>query len=599
MTTTRRLRNMLAAATAMATLVAAAPAQRGGFGGGGNGGGGGSFGRSMMQRFQQNSGNGSGRRSSGRNYDSSQFQNQKPFDSSGQWSDQVKSQFERGSQGGKSKGSNSPGSNSKNGSGKLPDLSKLGDKMQGGRGQGDRGPGQGKLEQQFKDLSGRFKNGAENGNRSRNIDSILDRVGGNGAGGGSTLGDALRGNLGSDRHRDSFQSRLKNGSFDKMFSGELTKRVNWNEQLKFAGQGDVARRLDLKSQLLQQGGWTNSKFKGQLGSGYVNQCSKVAYCGPGWYPNQCYYPKWGGWVSWCWNYSCNPYWDPRPWYCRPICYRPCVDWVYCDYPVWDPLPVTSCGTWIDVAAATSGAPDLQLQAVRFVDPGHPERNEGPRFRVWVHNASTAPITEPFNVMLLAANSDKLEKDLPQAGVTVSSMKADEVQALDIRLPVEANLLGPEKDDQATPFSTLHVVVDSHQDVEESSEKNNGAALARTEIDPIDPYVLSSDVEDQEVADGSTVILAGEGLGPEPGQVVVQLRSPGDESDAGKVEVEAEITGWCDQGVQVTLPPLPVAIDTHADVVVIRGDGAMANPLSMKIVPQQAAATMDAPRVALR
>lgn len=635
MATTRFATRCLAAAAAMAALVAAAPAQKF-FGGNGGGGGGGGFGRAMIQRgqsgmsrnqsgnssrsfnarrfnsqmspnFQQGSPSGNSSQSSGPSFDASKVRDRfqsggspnfgtKSGSSSGPsqnssgakgLGDQVKSRLQNATPG--------SGQGSKLGAGKLPDLGRVRGPIDGNS------SGKANLDQRFKDLSGQFNRGSKGDadGKSRGLDSILDRVGaGQGKSPGSSgLTDALRGATGREMHQDSFQQRLKRGGLDKMFGGDLTKRVDWTKQLQFAGQGDVARRLDLKSQLLSGGGWSGSKYKGIVTANYNKNCSQVAYCGPGWYPNRCYYPTWSPWVSWCWNYSCDPYWDPRPWYCRPIYYRPCVQWVYCDYPVWDPLPVGGCGTWVDVAPAASAAVDLQLQAVRFVDPGHPERNEGPRFRVWVHNASTAPITEPFNVVLLAANGEKLDKNLPQAGVTVSAMKPDEVQAIDIRLPAEVNTMGANEQGEAVPFTMLHVVVDSHQQIDETSETNNGQALARTEIDPIDPYVLSSDAKENQVVDGATIILAGEGLGPEPGQVVVHLTTPGREED--KVEVEAEITGWCDQGVQVLLPPLPLAIDTEADLIVIRGDGAMANPLSMKIVPQQAELPTDAPQVAAR
>ena len=58
--------------------------------------------------------------------------------------------------------------------------------------------------------------------------------------------------------------------------------------------------------------------------------------------------------------------------------------------------------------------DLQLLAVRFVDPGHPEEKLGPRYRVWFRNNSDRRSTQPFNVMLFAGNDDQLTADLPAA-----------------------------------------------------------------------------------------------------------------------------------------------------------------------------------------
>ena len=53
-----------------------------------------------------------------------------------------------------------------------------------------------------------------------------------------------------------------------------------------------------------------------------------------------------------------------------------------------------------------------------------------------------------------------------------------------------------------------------------------------------------------LASGSEVSIAGEGLGPEPGKVIVFV--------AG-VEREAQIEGWYDLGVRITLPELPKSV----------------------------------------
>ena len=79
------------------------------------------------------------------------------------------------------------------------------------------------------------------------------------------------------------------------------------------------------------------------------------------------------------------------------------------------------------------------------------------------------------------------------------------------------------------------------------------------------------------AAGGEVVLAGEGFGPDPGQVLLHL---------GGIEMEAEILGWCDLGVRLALPGLPLAGPTQADLIVIRGDGAAANPLQITITPPE-------------
>jgi hypothetical protein len=59
---------------------------------------------------------------------------------------------------------------------------------------------------------------------------------------------------------------------------------------------------------------------------------------------------------------------------------------------------------------------------------------------------------------------------------------------------------------------------------------------------------------------------------------------------GGIEMEAEILGWYDLGVRVRVPTLPLAAATEAELIVVRGDGAAANPLTVTITP----ATSNAP-----
>ena len=120
---------------------------------------------------------------------------------------------------------------------------------------------------------------------------------------------------------------------------------------------------------------------------------------------------------------------------------------------------------------------------------------------------------------------------------------------------------------------LHVLVDSHREVSETVEANNGAQIPRAEVLPVDAAAF--EVEPAEAAAGSEVILAGEGFGPQPGQVLVHL--------AG-LELEVEILGWYDLGVRLSLPDLPLAGPMEAELVVVRGDGTAANPLKITITP---------------
>jgi len=56
------------------------------------------------------------------------------------------------------------------------------------------------------------------------------------------------------------------------------------------------------------------------------------------------------------------------------------------------------------------------------------------------------------------------------------MGAGQTIALDIRLPVEAHQPG---------FPMFHVLVDSHREISEVNESNNGLVINRSEVKPIE------------------------------------------------------------------------------------------------------------------
>lgn len=274
--------------------------------------------------------------------------------------------------------------------------------------------------------------------------------------------------------------------------------------------------------------------------------------------------------------------DPRPVVVRPMEVEP---WevaaedqaVNLDPPVWLPLHEVAAGTWIDVPVPelAAGASDLQLLAVRFVDPGHPEQKLGPRYRVWLRNNGPAVNEGEFNVMILASDDSGPSKASPQAVGRVSSVEPGAIQAFDLRLPETATAMSRDENGRAVPFSQLHVVVDSHVELRaDAIPANNGAIVPRQDIVPVDPSLFSAD--QTEVAVGSSVTLAGEGLGPEPGQVIVSV---------GDLQLNARIEGWYDLGIRVTLPELQLAGEQEVQLIVIRGDSAVSNPIPLKLLPQ--------------
>jgi hypothetical protein len=400
-----------------------------------------------------------------------------------------------------------------------------------------------------------------------------------------------------------FPDRYQAGQLDRLTRGNVAGKLRLAEQYRALQKGDVARRLELPEHAssLADGHrrtWPShiggapgiyrphqarphpgrAYYHGRISPYYGMDCFRFHYHGHRYFAGVYWYPRWTDWVSSTWHYHCRPIWDPRPLWCRPVVYVPCPRWIVWETPVWVPLPVVSCGTWVDVPPVVVARQyDLQLLAVRFVDPGHPDENLGPRYRVWFRNNSDHPTTQPFNVMLFAAANGGLSQDLPQAGVRVTSIEAGDTQSVDIRLPIEVYSLGGGTPDSPVPFSTLHVLVDSHREVTETSEANNGLQIPRENILPVDPAAF--EVDPIQAVAGDEVVLAGEGFGPQPGQLLVQM--------AG-LELEGEILGWYDLGVRATLPNVPLAGPTPAELIVIRGDGAAANPLKITITPPRRA-----------
>lgn len=380
----------------------------------------------------------------------------------------------------------------------------------------------------------------------------------------------------------SVDKQLKLGKLKPLMNSKKAQKWNLKKQFQLHNKGDVARQLNLHKNLLKHGGWRNRTLFGQMANSFTTSHFGCWYAGPGCYPTYCWSPHWCDWVDWCWWDWCHPICDPRPIICRPIFCEPCVPWGWYECPVWQPLPIVTCGTWVDVdpVIINSGL-DLQMLAVRFVDSGHPEEELGARFRVWFRNNSDVDINVPFNVMLFASNSRELSEGLPEAGSRVDNIAAGQIQSVDIRLPFAASTMSTDAEGNAVPFEQLHVLIDSHREIPEAFEENNGAIMARVDVLSVDPALFSTDTE--AVLSGSLINLAGEGLGPEPGKVLVSING---------MNFEAEIHGWYDLGVRVKLPELPLLDSAEATLIVVRGDGAASNPIDVQFAPQVAAIVVE-------
>ena len=384
---------------------------------------------------------------------------------------------------------------------------------------------------------------------------------------------APKGKVGTAAGRNTFADRLKSGNLRSLSETRIGRKLDFKRQFEMSRNGDVARRLHLARSLSHHGGWHSRIHHGHVHSSFIDLHFGSWYGGPSYYPSHSWMPHWSPWVSWSWWDHCHPRYDPRPIFCRPVIYDHCGPWVHWNYPVWIGLPVVVSGTWVDVPRVEVEDRDLQLLAVRFVDAGHSEQKLGPRYRVWFRNNSTRKIRKDFNVMLLASNDREPGSDVPQAGGEIDKIEAGAIQTVDIRLPFAASTLARDAENRAVPFRFLHVLVDSHQDVDEAFEENNGAVLARGDVLPVDPASFSTNVTSAQP--GTMIDIAGEGFGPEPGEVIVQING---------LELQAEIYGWYDLGVHIKLPALPLASETKAEIVIIRGDGAVSNPVQILVVP---------------
>jgi len=383
-----------------------------------------------------------------------------------------------------------------------------------------------------------------------------------------------------DRVSGRFQVRLRDKDFDPLVRSRVGQQYQLDRQFHLLSRGDVARQMRFNHTLVQHGGW-QKRHMGPVFNRYTHHSFSAWYPGPRWYPRYCWQPVWSPWVRWSFWNNVLPIYDPRPFVVRPIFYDPCPPVIVYQYPVWQPLPIETAGTWIDVPPVViDQGNDLQLLAVRFVDPGHTEENLGPRFRVWIRNNTNRVLQQPIDVTLFASNDRQLSTGALQAGVTMPEIPADTIVPIDIRLPVEVNKMAVDQEGNNVPFQFLHAVVDSRNVLPEADKANNGAVVDRGEIFPVDPAAFSTDVT--AAAPGTVISLAGEGLGPEPGEIIVTV---------GDQQQSAEIRGWYDLGVQFTVPNLNIASASDAQIIVIRGDGAASNPVPLNIAPENMIGTL--------
>ena len=341
-----------------------------------------------------------------------------------------------------------------------------------------------------------------------------------------------------------FVDAVKSGKLDSLTNGAAARKIGMADQFKLMDKGNVAGKLKLSDKLAKNGGW-QKRMCGPIDSHYCDHCKGQFYCGPKWCPGHCWCPKWCGWVSWC--FGCPMWFDPRPDFCEPIACDDCVieetvvinregtpdTWVDDQPQPRDGQPGPDGQPVADDQPGPDGQPpreagdvdvDLELVAIRFVDNGNAEKNIGPRYRVIIRNNGTQPVDHPFNVAAIVGPGSSENEKTPRAGKRVPGIDAGQTLAVDIRLPIDANAtVKNDEGHSVAKFAKLGVMVDTRNEVEEATKENNGMGLVRDKILMVDPAVFAADTKQATL--GQSINLAGEGLGPEAGQVLVRDRDP--------------------------------------------------------------------------
>lgn len=228
------------------------------------------------------------------------------------------------------------------------------------------------------------------------------------------------------------------------------------------------------------------------------------------------------------------------------------------------------------AAAAKPAPlprfPLELLDVRLIDIGNAALGEGPRFRVVLRNATSAPLRHPLEVMISGGISDAFSAELPTAVQGIEPLGPGQIVPVELRLPAEAMAMAYPGHKQPYPFSTLFVHIGGPKNMLGSSSITKLAVLPLGEIRLADIALAPPARPDVPV--GQPLELRGEGFGPQTGRVVLSV---------GGVKLNLEVLGWSELGVAVQMPKLAISEPTNVQLQVLRADGQPAKPLSLTAV----------------
>lgn len=119
--------------------------------------------------------------------------------------------------------------------------------------------------------------------------------------------------------------------------------------------------------------------------------------------------------------------------------------------------------------------DMELLSVGMVSDAADQA--GPIYRISFRNNSPLP-AHHFQVSLIALLGE-IDRTSPIATVHVDEIGANAVGSVDVQLPHGVMAMGPQG--QVAPFETLVAVIDSFDELAETTELNNIASLTRTGI----------------------------------------------------------------------------------------------------------------------
>ncbi|MDA0660105.1 MAG: hypothetical protein O2931_13645 [Planctomycetota bacterium] len=139
---------------------------------------------------------------------------------------------------------------------------------------------------------------------------------------------------------------------------------------------------------------------------------------------------------------------------------------------------------------TLGPVDLKVEYVELIELQGDETGSGPLYRIWIYNAGPAPISQPFDLAVIATNGDRPEEDSPFATVRVTKIDPDARLSVEIRLPAEVLQMGIDTEGITQPFRNLFVAVDALAELQETNEENNALAISRTAIPASDALVAA-------------------------------------------------------------------------------------------------------------